>query len=422
MMKTETSKASLFRYLALIVKDFVSGTQLQKVQALRNDHGWIFAFEFYPAPKRFFLAKTLPDGEAKKSDLAVSLKAAENPLQLYIRAHLQNRRLESAEFKDGEFRLNFAGGAELHIIPAENQAEVRVPERKPYRQQLRLADWPEPKDSAETSTAIGATGGSLAPDLATREAKKYRVLLSKVQKDLDEAMAFLGQHQEIFQLLTSAPQNWGQEDSLGAESFSLLKDWVKKGKLKSLRKSALGEAQDFFFSQRKRMERKLAMAQKRLHELGAQNPYAATGSKALRPTKTQPKKKESKFPGIKVQIEEGLLAYIGRSAIENGELFRKMRDRDLWFHVRAEKGAHVWIPRGQKSLPSKGDPSQRILELGAQLALLNSKAEKSGAATVDYTERRYLKSTPGIDGLLRIERSKTIFVRKDLAFEKKIFG
>ncbi len=421
-MNIGTSKVILFEYLALFVKDFVAGTQLQKVQAFRATSGWIYAFEAFPSPRRFFLAATFPrDEELKKADLAKNLKPGENPLLLYLRAHVQNLRLEESRWQPdlGRWTLTFRGdiSLEFHWKEGKGEVEIRVPDRKVFRHSLWLADWPSVEEIAEKPSDEDSA-------LPAREEKKYQQLLKRVEADRSEAQAFLDEHQEILLLLEKAPQNWGAEGALGPRSLEVLNTWLKKGKLSRYARSTLGEAQDIFFKLKRRMTRKLAKAEERLREIQAENPYL--NARPLRDQKKlsariEKKKKESRFPGIKVPLEDGLLAYVGRSASENAELFRRMRDRDLWFHVRAEKGAHVWIPRGQKGLPARGDPHERVLQYGAQLALLNSRADKSGAATVDYTERRYLKATPGSDGLLRIERSETIFVRKDEAFEKRIF-
>ncbi len=128
-----------------------------------------------------------------------------------------------------------------------------------------------------------------------------------------------------------------------------------------------------------------------------------------------------KKPGLWIEIKEGLWARVGRNAAENDELFKQARDRDLWFHVRAEAGAHVWIPYGQTEFKGKA-PSEEILSLGAQLAIFNSKARGSRGAHVDITNRSQLKKISGQSGKLKILRSDVRFTRLDPLFERRVLG
>jgi hypothetical protein len=425
MMNRETSKIYLFQYLAPIVKAFVGGAQFQKVQAFRGplEGEWAFLMDFYPAPRSVLLLKDYPaDGRVSRAQLeSAGFKLAESPAQLYVKAHLLNHRVETASLDSEAWEIRFSSGGVLRLRLGEETLEVAVPERKIYRQKLRLAAGP-PVDSDEAVEE--AAQEKPAEPIADPATRKYERLREKIALDLRQAEDFLEQHQEIFGLLQSAPQDWGKAARLSPGSMNLIHQAIKKEKIPRFDSSSLGAAQDYFFQQRRRMQRKVEGAKERLAEIEKANPYR---SRALAPQPRPAKAarlaaEKKKHPGLRLTLDDGLTVYVGRSAAENAELFRKMKDRDLWFHVRAEKGAHVWIPRGQTGFPKKGEPSQKLLELGAQIALFNSRAERAGSATVDYTERRYLRSVPGEEGLLRIERSDTLFVRKDEALEKRLFA
>lgn len=423
-MSRETSKIYLFQYLALNVKNFVAGAQLQKVQAFRSpDNHWVYVLDFYPSPRQFVIALSYPEAlKIEKSALAaVGLKAGDNPSQLYIRAHLGSKRIQGAFFQEqsGQLEIRFDDESVLALKASGEALEIQVPGRKLFSQRLRLADL------SGAAAPVSEKGTSAAIEVKEASQIKYEKLHRKVREDLDGAQEFLDAHQEILSLLTLSPREWGVASALNEKSMALVHLAISKEKIPRYATATLGIAQDYFFQQRRRMQRKILKARERLLEIEKENPYLKGGAKALKVQKKPAAIKaddRKKHPGLKLTLDDDLIIYVGRSASENGELFRKMKDRDVWFHVRAEKGAHVWIPRGQKAFPKKEAIPQKLIELGAQIALLNSRADKSGSATVDYTERRHLKSTPGEEGLLRIERSETIFVRKDEALEKRLFA
>jgi len=179
---------------------------------------------------------------------------------------------------------------------------------------------------------------------------------------------------------------------------------------------------------RRRLERKAKVAAERLAKL-EQGParVSKAAPQRLRHTAVPQltasgRPKPTKKPGQWVEFAPDLWARLGRSATENDELFRQAKDRDLWFHVRGQAGAHVWVPRGQPGFGAKDAAPEHILKYGCQLALYNSRASESGSAFVDYTERRYLKKISGTDGALRILRSEARNTRMDPDFEKRLDG
>jgi len=164
-----------------------------------------------------------------------------------------------------------------------------------------------------------------------------------------------------------------------------------------------------------RQERKIEKSKERLVKVGEENQksIAPDSKKILEKFKGKHKKQSPKLGSIQ-KITNDLEIIVGRKAVENDELYRQAQSRDLWFHVRGQKGGHVWLRRGQKGFGAKDEASEEVLKEAALVAVKHSKMRGSWIP-VDYTERRYLKKPKGAaEGEVMVLKSKTIFV----SFEK----
>lgn len=412
--------------LTQFVNTFVNGLRFQKVQALKDPQQSAYLIKLESYPKGRLLI-------AKRSPLEFKLWNKEEGLPklpswsnqqvpqaiLYLKAHFLNIELLSCERSDSETcLLKFADSRSLEIKIGKNGLDFKfqVPEKKPFLSSLILAQLPLSADDAPNSE----TSSTLPP-----EDKKKLKLLSKIKEDIDEAHSFLNRYGEILKKFQEDPTLWDSKSRWSPAEQKILEELFHKKLLApwspSQRKSALEKSYKLI----RRMERKKINGEKRYQEVESSKNLTkktpnSPKSQALLESNvpSRPQKK----PGLWVCIKNKIWARIGRSATENDELFKQAKDRDLWFHIRSLGGAHVWIPRGQKGFGSKDEAPQWLLESGAQLALLNSQSRENGQATVDYTERRYLKKIKSKEGALSIQRSETLFVRKDEAFEKEIFG
>ncbi len=422
-----------------LVKEFPSGARLQVAKAYRKEgSGWLYWLDFYPGPRGLLLGGEAKGGKMAWADevapqqlLAQGFETAQDPVLLYLRAHFVGAKLEGLtsdeagtsvwDFKKGPLGLRWALGS--------GEAMLQVEGRRDYLRRLDLAPLAaalgglQPTVGSEEGGAPSTTP-ALSPEEKARLKKRER-LLAGVRLDVETAQAWLAEWTPLCEQLKADPMAWGRE--LGWEP-GLLAKVLKEAAAANCAPfvpDRLGEAQDYWFSERRKWERRLRGARKRLGEVEA-TPTAPAPKKRATPARTAGssglKETPKKKPGIWVEILEGLWARVGRSAQENAELFRQAKDRDLWFHVRGQSGCHVWIPRGQAALGAKAEPSEEILEWGAQLALVNSRAARSGAADVDWTERRYLKTLSGEQGTLKIQRSETRHVRLDRDFERRVFG
>ena len=412
--------------LTQFVNTFVGGLRFQKVQALKDPQqsAYLIKLESYPKG-RLLIAKT-NSGEIKlwqKEEGLPKLPSWANQQVpqaiLYLRAHFLNTELLTCERSDAEScLLKFADSRSIEIKINKNGLDFKfqIPDKKAFLSSLNLAQLPlsnEETQSTETSATIPP------------EDKKKLKLLSKIKEDIEEAHTFLDRYGGILKKFQNDPTLWDSKNRWNPEDQKILEELFQKKLLApwspSQRKSALEKSYKLI----RRMERKKINGEKRYQEVEKSKNLSQkilNTPKGQAPSENNIPSRPQKKPGLWVCLKNKIWARIGRSATENDELFKQAKDRDLWFHVRSLGGAHVWIPRGQKGFGAKDDAPQWLLESGAQLALLNSQSRENGQATVDYTERRYLKKIQTKEGALSIQRSETLFVRKDEAFEKEIFG
>ena len=419
-----------FQEITQSVNIFREGSQFQTIKSYRgSSNHWTLWFDFFPAPRGLCLHV----GEGGVIGFTEDFKIkgwipSPCPLQLYLKAHLINRHLLKVSQRESALVLEFAPqGARLELKSSgeDLEATIQVPGRKDYRQRLHLGRAVAEKLDEPLELPVPATVNH----------KKLR-LVGNIESDIQEASRWLERFEGICAKLESHPSSWADlsEAHWTSAEIDILQSEIREGKLPRSSSESIGLAQKKLFQARRRARRKVEGGQRRLLEVLARNSQEApkkrdapsgraepsTGLETESPRAfSVPKKK----PGLWVELEPGLWARVGRNSIENGELFRQSRDRDLWFHVRGSPGGHVWIPRGQAGFGSKSEVSEKLIEWGTQLALINSKLKNVERVDVDYTERRNLKAIKGAGpGHLQILTSQTRVTVRDEVFERKVRG
>jgi|GEM_PF-1218382 len=431
------------------VKNFLLGSKLQAFKAWRAEGGaWIYELRFFPGPKKGLLLGWEPESRdlalsvmESPDDVAsakVGLEAAQDPVQLFVKAHALNRRVEqvvgrvATEASQGAaWELSLQGGV---VIVWERESShgsrVRVSIRregeKDFVRSLELgvlrpvAGSEQPSEEAEKAASLRVQ--------TQRLLTKAERLVAKVQDDVSLSREGLDKLQALCVFLDADPQAWGRDDSWTVAARSSL-DWVRaETRLPAFQPSTRASALEIIHDLRRRYQRKLQGSQKRLIEVSAGLESAHAGE-AL-PNPASRKVTPAREGGTKSQVAKsvlgqwvehpsGLKARLGRNSRENAQLFRDASSRDVWFHIRGLGGAHVWVPRGQPLFGAKDDRLRDDLELWAcQLAVYNSKARHAAYGVVDITEKRHLKAAKGQEGTLLIGRSETRMADLDETFEK----
>jgi hypothetical protein len=428
------------------VKNFLQGSQLQAFRAWKGAAGaWVYELKLFPGPKKGFLLGWAPEGEGwalgaleSVEDVAWAkegYEAAQDPVQLFVRAHALNRRIESLEVSgsdDSRWELVLQGGVRL-VWERENSrgSRIRVTVKrdgeKDFTRSLELGVLREAR-LGESEGASDEAAAELVPENAAAPAlsSKALKLVAKVQGDVDESRAGLEKLQTLCGFLEGDFDAWGRKDSWGEEASAAL-EWVHATtKLPAFHASTRAQALETIHDLRRRYRRKLQGAQKRLLEVSARaegevdaRPREKIPAAAAKDFRATARTEAAKGVGQWLTHPSGLRARIGKSARENAQLFREAGSRDLWFHVRGLGGSHVWVPRGQPLFGAKDESLRDDLELWAcQLAIHNSKARHARYGVVDITEKRHLKAARGQEGTLLIGRSETRMADLDEAFEK----
>lgn len=431
-----SESSTYFHHLREFVNGINAGCQIQAAKALRNPAGeWSVILDLYPDFRQAFFLRSA-EGQllvGRKAPASDRVPAA-HPLLLYLKSHFVGHRIEAAQAPDEKTLVfTFKGsGRKLTFVLDKFQlrAELQVPDRKTYRVELKLETW-----TPELATASNTQESAATTPALTGGAK----LRAKLEEDLREARERLAWLEPLLKLVEVQKDLWADGKNIPPELRAIIEKFQTQQKLPPFARASVAKANELLFNWRKRYARKVAHVAARLGQSGdlrlrkpgsrstRQNGAGtmagerASGSAPPAEAKNT-KALARKKPGIWVELQENLWARVGRSATENDELFRQARDRDLWFHVRALAGAHVWIPRGQAALSAKGEVPPYVLELGRMLALFNSKARAAGAAEVDESERRNLKKIPREPGKLKILRSKVVHTRLAPEFERKWGG
>ncbi len=404
------------------------GAQLQKIKCLRNRESgdWLMEFDFFPGPRR-----SLWVGEASLSSWGWLtgdrppegiFSNAQNPLFLYIKSHFVGRRLGGVKsIGERQTEWDFGEGyCWILSLKATNSLEclLEVPGKKPFVKELKL--YPSAFFLEELSVEAQAALPS-----KVRQVGKQGRLLENIRVDLASAREWVSKYAPLCLELQNRPWLWHRPEDTYQDGVWVQKieELQKSGLLPKTRDAShLKAALDKLFHERSRQERKIVKASARLSEIegriDAGDLYAE--HQVQKPKLVSDRNKEKSHPGLKVEVVAGIYGYLGRNSRENEVLFKWVRDRDFWFHVRGYSGTHLWILRSDLALPKDAPLPKDIAERGAKIALWNSKLKNSGSGPVDITEKRHLKKLKGEAGQLKITKSEVLFVTLEEGFEKTL--
>ncbi len=129
---------------------------------------------------------------------------------------------------------------------------------------------------------------------------------------------------------------------------------------------------------------------------------------AILPAETTQRAQAPRLPYREYTLSTGLRIFVGKDGSDNDETtFHHAKPYELWFHASQCPGSHVVIKFPNKDfVPSKNEIAET-----AAIAAYHSKARKSKAVPVIYTERRFVRKPRGAKpGLVTVEREKMVMV------------
>jgi len=113
-------------------------------------------------------------------------------------------------------------------------------------------------------------------------------------------------------------------------------------------------------------------------------------------------------PQVETASFRGFTILIGRNNVGNDRIVKELSaPGDLWLHAQGIPGSHVLIRR-----PPAGEVPKEVIEEGARLAVLHSKAKGSQNVPVFLADARHVSKFKGAKpGLVRIAKYSTVYVR-----------
>ncbi len=129
---------------------------------------------------------------------------------------------------------------------------------------------------------------------------------------------------------------------------------------------------------------------------------------ALLPTVAKKKEVTPRLPYKAFTLRSGVTIFVGRDGTDNDTTtFHHARPYELWFHASQCPGSHVVMKFPDKNFK----PSKAEITEAAAIAAYHSKARKSKAVAVIYTERKFVHKPRGAKpGLVTVEREKMVMV------------
>jgi hypothetical protein len=408
-----------------------NGAQLQKLRCLRHKmtSEWLFEFDFFPAPRKVIWVcepslKSWGWLEGSRPDEGC-FASAQNPLFLYLRSHFVGRRLGGMSSVPGtqETQWDFGEGYgwQIKLIGTDIlQWSMIVPGKRLFTKELKL--YPSSFFLGEFFLDQVSVPIKKKDVVTSRQVDKQVRLLENIRNDLHGAKEWLTKYSSLCYELESRPWLWHQSIEVNEDQVWMTKiiELQNSGLLPKTRDAShLKSALDKLFNERSRQERKQDKAAKRLREIEVK--IDSGEDLPLKPVqRTKVSRVEKTHPGLKIEIMDGVYGYLGRNSRENEVLFKWVRDRDYWFHVRGYAGAHLWVLRSDLGLPKDGTLPKHLSERAAKIALWNSKLKNSRSGPVDITEKRHLKKLKGEAGKLKISKSEVLFVNLEEGFENTL--
>lgn len=141
--------------------------------------------------------------------------------------------------------------------------------------------------------------------------------------------------------------------------------------------------------------------------------------KIVKSKKKAKKKKPSPAKPLAFETSEGFTVLVGKNNKQNEKItFKTANKEDLWFHVKDQPGSHTVI------LLDGREPSEESILEAATLAAYYSKGQNATKVSVDYTQRKHVRSPKGSKpGMVIYENFSTILVdalEENIASIKKV--
>lgn len=335
------------------------------------------------------------------------------PLGLFINANLVGQTLTGIEYVTSRvLKLLFSHGAiEFRLFPHGENIIVKVgkksiswekiAELKPAHHEDKegrsiaeiIRQWEERLPPTKKTPAVKAGVGS--------SLEKKKIALQKILEEIE----------------AKSSQKWGAAGEFLKREQTMKVPAEFDGYIDF--KSTLAENIQICFRKAKDLERKILASRVRARiikeeitklEAAATALEVAPSVEAEQPTKKNLAIKDSNLKLRKLELQDGQIAYMGKSAADNISLLRGAQPWDCWIHMKDYPGAHVIVRRHRGQETSPADIEKAARWLASETPSSKRELREGDRFEIQLSECRFVKPLKG-DRLGRVSVAKPKVLR-----------
>ncbi len=362
--------------IAEVVNDQLRESPLQEVLVTGS---WLL-LKFYPRKDHWVLLdldKQVPMVVNLGDKVPFGIKKEKKPTQLFIHAHLVGQKLlhiEAIKELGRVLRFQFSHAEiELRLIPRQVNLVVRARDRQVSWEKTQPLEPSHyvPDAELEVRTLAGVHQEWMrlrkGPTKELKGSDPQQSFEARKAKDIEKKMKAIGSIEELLKQRKSLKFRALGEAIKSTQSLDVPDELAKLVQ----REKTMAENMEMAFQKAKSIDEKelgtierLAILRREVTALQAQ-----TYQQFLELSKGKAKSGGQKFNAEnlkvrKMELGEGLVAYLGKSASDNLKLLRKARAWDFWLHLKDYPSAHAILFREKNQYVSP----QQIASVGQWLA------------------------------------------------------
>ena len=375
----------------------LSGARLQKLSSLSNG----VVLEFYNLGKLYSLYVDL--GKVPfvyiEPDKLKKMKQQVKPIEVFLKSHFISSICQAITQPDPlerRVQIHFSDNRviEIQLAPhAKNISAFANAKSIHFKKPVELSQPPSDytPDKVRTYDELYAEFKTFSkPKVQPSIKKGAEKQKKKIKQDIEKHQRQLSSYQEMKAYIESFQGDWSKKAQEVPESLKPYWDFESP------------------------VYNNYEKANEKIKALEVKHQRAVMQlDKPLKPSKTPQKQvyKNIDVATRKLELESGVLAFIGKSAKDNLLLLRNAKPWFLWMHLKDLPGSHVIVVKNKNQKISENDLHVVAKWLLSQ-QFQNKKHKMGEKFDVIYTECRYVKPIKGNKtGLVNYQNEKSLTVK-----------
>lgn len=382
-----------------VLNKTLAGARLQKLSSLSNG----VVLEFYTHGELYLLQVDLgktPFVYLQQSSRLKASKKHVKPIEVFLRSHFAGsvcQAVAQPDSQERELELQFSDDRRISIQLSPNAKNISAYANSKSIHFNKPVDLPK-SDSIYVPDSVRSYEDlcqqykeqaqskvqSQPPKKSLEQQKK------KIQQDINKHKQKLESYKALIKHIEAYEGDWGASELVVPKELQA------------------------YYEPREPVYKNYELANEKFKTLEVK--YNRAVEQLHRPVSVKPKTQGSSFKNVdvstrKLELENGMSAYIGKSAKDNLLLLRSAKPWFLWLHLRDYPGAHVIVVKNKSQ---KLTPKELITV--AQWLLkqqFKSKTNRLGDKfDVIYAECRYVRPIKGNkSGLVNYQNESTLTVK-----------